>query len=215
MTKAEFEQRCYDAYKLDWMISHGYTLRDYLNALIYEDEEASAEGIYPEGDTRDIYEYLDSSFEYETGFPGGTIWVCKDEFLGAEFQDKDYMEHLISLMPNSKEMGDFWRVMYSINKEIKPKMEVETPAGTLRAYENVDNGAPGISIMLQPSGYEEEIDVCMAEVVKNKEYGTTYTGSPEDVSVIIWGDATTEDYTVKEIIRREEVIAGLGTGGMV
>ena len=118
MTKTAFEQKCYDAYKLDWMQSHGYTLRDYLNALINEDEETSAAGNYPEGDTRDIFESLDSSFEYETGFPGGTIWVCKDEFLGAEFKDPDYMLGLISRMANSAELEKFYRVMYSASYTI-------------------------------------------------------------------------------------------------
>ena len=65
--------------------------------------------------------------------------------------------------------------------------------------------------MLQPAGYEDEIDVCMAEVVEDEGYGISYTGSPVDVSVITWGDATSEDYTSKEVIRREDVIAGLGT----
>ena len=89
--------------------------------------------------------------------------------------------------------------------------EVMTAAGVLRAYSLVNPGAPGICVMLQPAGYEEEIDVCMAEVVEDEDYGMSYTGSPVDVSVITWGDATSEDYTSKEIIRREDVIAGLGT----
>lgn len=214
MKKSEFEQKCYDAYKLDWMQSHGYTLRDYLNALINEDEEASAAGNYPEGDTRDIFESLDSSFEYETGFPGGTIWACKDEFLGAEFQDKDYMEHLLSLMPNSKEMEDFWRVMYSISREEKPGVEVNTSAGVLRAYKNPDPEQPGICVMLQPVGYEDEIDMAFVSVYENSEYATSDGERPVDVAIMAYGDATTEDYTVKEIIRREDVIAGLRTGGM-
>lgn len=113
MTKQDFEQKCYDAYKLDWMISHGFSLRDYLEALIYEDEEARAANCYPEGDARDIFESLDASFEYETGF-GGSIWVCKGEFLEAEFLDPDYMEHLLSIMPCSKEMKDFWKKKYKM-----------------------------------------------------------------------------------------------------
>ena len=50
-----------------------------------------------------------------------------------------------------------------------------------------------------------------AEVVTTEDYGMSYSGSPMDVSVATWGDATTEEYTSKEIIRREDVIAGLGT----
>lgn len=91
--------RCYEAYKLDWMISHGYSIKDYLNALVLEDEEARASDNYPEGGTRDIYESLNDAFEFERGFDG-CIWACKDEFLSHEFQDKDYMKHLTSTMPN-------------------------------------------------------------------------------------------------------------------
>ena len=31
--KTEFEQKCYEAYKLDWMISHGLSLHNYLLGL--------------------------------------------------------------------------------------------------------------------------------------------------------------------------------------
>ncbi len=208
MKKSEFEQKCYEAYKLDWMISHGYTLKDYLDALINEDEEARAAENYPEGDTRDIFECLDASFEYETGFPGGTIWACKDEFLGAEFKDPDYMLHLISMMPNSKEMEQFYRVMYSVS-HWAPKAEVFTTAGVIRAYESFDPDQPGICVMLQPAGYEDEIDVAYVTVYENSEFATGTNERPEDVVIFSYGDATTEDYTVKEIIRREDVIAAL------
>ncbi len=94
-----FIERCYEAYKLDWMISHGYSLKDYLNALVFEDEEARAADCYPEGGTQDIYESLNDSFEYERGFDG-SIWACEDEFLDHEFRDEDYMKHLLDLMPS-------------------------------------------------------------------------------------------------------------------
>lgn len=90
--------------------------------------------------------------------------------------------------------------------------EVTTKAGILRAYKGTDPDAPAIIIMLEPKGYDQEIDVCMAEVVESEDYQTTYSGSSEDVTIHVWGDATTEDYTTVEVIRREEVVAGLGTG---
>ena len=33
MTKEQFENKCYEAYQLDWMISHGYSLSDYRKLL--------------------------------------------------------------------------------------------------------------------------------------------------------------------------------------
>ncbi len=211
MTRSEFEKKCYEAYKLDWMLSHGYTLKDYLDALILEDEEASAAGEYPEGDTRDIFESLDASFEYNAGFAcgSGEIWACKDEFLGAEFKDIDYMEHLISLMPNSKEMEDFWRVIYGISKEVKPGVEVYTSAGVIRAYENPDVDQPGICVMFQPSGYEDEIDAAFVSVYEDPEYASDGE-RPVDVAIMSYGNAATEEYTTKEVIRREDVVTALG-----
>ena len=48
MTREEFESKCYDAYCLDWMLSHGYSLDDYrkgifdgLLANVENDEEIS------------------------------------------------------------------------------------------------------------------------------------------------------------------------------
>lgn len=208
MTKEEFENKCYEVYKLNWMISHGYSLRDYLNALILEDEEASNSGNYPEGDARDIFESLDSRFEYDTGF-NGTIWVCKEEFLDAEFNDEEYMAVLLSQMPEANMMRDFYRTKYG---KLLPEehLDVYTSAGVLKAYKLKDPGNPGICVMLQPAAYEEEIDVTQASVYEDKDYATEGERSV-DVVIHSWGDATTEDYTTKEIIRREEVIAGLGT----
>ncbi len=91
--------------------------------------------------------------------------------------------------------------------------EIETSAGILRAYRNSDPDQPGICVMLQPAGYEEEIDAAFVSVYENSEYQTGDKERPEDVVIMSYGDATSEDYTVKEIIRREDVIAGLGTGG--
>lgn len=153
MKKEDFESRCYEAYKLDWMISHGYSLRDYLNAIIQEDEEARAAGDYPEGDTDKIFETLNDSFE-ERGF-GGSLWACKDEFLESEFQDEAYMEHLFSVMPKSKEMEEFWRVFYNKSRTVRPAIEVETSAGVLRAYKTINPEMPGIYVTLQPAGEEE------------------------------------------------------------
>ncbi len=207
----DFEQKCYEAYKLDWMLSHGYTMRDYLNALIEADEDAAFEGEYPEGDTSDIFESLDSDFE-ERGFGSGSIWVCKNEFLGAEFKDREYMSHLFSVMPDSKKMREYWVKTYGWHPEAAA-LEVPTSAGVLRAYRSTDPGQPGIVVMLQPAGYEEEIDVSYVSVYEDADYQTSMKERPVDVVIMTYADATNEDYTSKDIIRREEVIAGLGTGG--
>ncbi len=209
MTRAKFEDLCYEAYKLEWMISHGHTLRDYLNGLIYEAEDALDADAYLNGDIRNKMETFDALFEYQNGFEG-SIWVSKSEFLKTEFGNVDYITHLISLMPNSKEIEAWWRKEYKICY-YPPQISVSTSAGVLNAYELTDPGQPGICICLQPTAYEDEIDVAMASVYEDSDLATNDGERPEDVVIHAYGDATTEDYTIKEIIRREDVIAGLGT----
>ena len=110
--KVDLQQAAYEAYKLDWMIYHGYSLKDYLNALIFEGEAARANHEFPEGDFRDTLEILDSSFEYEHGFDG-ELWACKDEFLDAEFKEEEYMEHLFTMMRKGKEYA---KVYYELKQ---------------------------------------------------------------------------------------------------
>lgn len=90
-------------------------------------------------------------------------------------------------------------------------MEVKTKAGILRAYKSQDPGQPGIYIVLQPTGYEEEIDMSYVCVFEDEEYMTKDNERDIDVCIYTYGDATTEDWTSKDIVRREHIIAGLGT----
>lgn len=89
--------------------------------------------------------------------------------------------------------------------------EVCTSAGILRAYKNPDVDQPGICVMFQPAGYEDEIDAAFVSVYENPDYASDGE-TPEDVAIMVYGDATTEEYTTKEVIRRQDVITGLGTG---
>lgn len=210
MTKEMFENAVYEAYKLDWMLSHGLTMKDYLDALIEADMDAAVNGNYPEGDATSIYTSLAANV-CERGFGSGLIWSCKSEFMETEFEDEYYMDHLLNTMPNSKDLRIFYTNNYKSLPDSNLLGEVGTKAGVLRAYRLTDPGAPGICVMLQPDAYEEEIDVCMAEVVENPDYGTSFSGNENDVTIRTWGDPSQEDYTNKEVIRRDEVIAALGT----
>ena len=95
----------------------------------------------------------------------------------------------------------------------KPEMEkclkVETSAGTLKAYRNPDPGRPGICVMLQPKGYNDEIDVAFASVCENEAFATKDNETPQDVVILTYGNALKEDYTNKEVIRRADIEAGL------
>lgn len=103
MSKSEgtsnFERKCYEAYKLDWMLSHGKTLTELvkgtteiLNDMV-ENGNTSNMNACVEGVIED--------FEGDVGF-GGEIYGCFNEFLDCEFTDGDYMTHLFSMMPNKE-----------------------------------------------------------------------------------------------------------------
>ncbi len=209
MKKFEFETKLYHAYQLQWLISHGFTIRDFLNALIEKTEELDGEG-----SVRDQYETAFANVEYESGLGSGSIWACKEEFLDHEFENDEYVESLIRLLPDATEMLEYWRREY--HKPVSPELEVNTSAGAIRAYRSTDPGQPGIFVVLQPAGYEEEIDLSFVSVYEDPEYvpsGEEVTS--KDVVIMTYGDATQEDYTSKDVVRREEVITGLGTGGSI
>ena len=90
-------------------------------------------------------------------------------------------------------------------------IEVCTSAGVLRAYRSTDPGQPGICVTLQPAGYDCEIDMSYVSVYEDPEYMTSDGERPVDVSIMTYGDAYSEDYTNKVLIRREDVMAALGS----
>ena len=210
MTEEKFKKDVYEAYKLWWMLMHGFTLSDYVNALAMADEERSVDGIYPEGSANDILLALAADVE-DTGF-GGSIWVCEDEFFDTDIYNVGEMESIFSVMPLGETYRKFWQEKYGLIAKIlrDNSIATQTSAGVLKAYLNTDPDQPGICVMLQPDGYEDEIDVAFVSVYENPEYALEGE-RPEDVVIMSYGDATTEDYTTKEIIKREDVIAGLGT----
>lgn len=114
----DFQSVCYEAYRMQWMISHGYGLDDYLRALANADDEARAAGDYPEGNAMDILRSLEADFE-EVGFDG-SLYVCKEEFLQNEFADRGYMELLFSNMLNANEMRSIYNRYMEENVEIRP-----------------------------------------------------------------------------------------------
>ena len=204
-----FRRKCYVAYQLDWMISHGYSIADYVHALAEADQDAAVDDAYPEGDADYIYGVLSEAVE-ETGFGSGSIWVCYAEFLDAEYQDVNYMKHLLTTMGNFDELSKLYYEDTHYCLSSIPEFQVETSAGILNTYRSALPGQPGVVVMLQPDSYEEEIDCAYVSVYEDKNYRTSDNEGEKDVVIMSYGDATTEDYTTKEIIRRDDIIAGLG-----
>lgn len=119
MDVENFKNKCYEAYKLDWMLSHGQTITDMFkvihneikeNLMCFPISEPNAENILG------LVREAETSFEQDTGFAGGTIYACKDEFLTHEFMDAAYMEHLFRLMGYGAQGGEnmeYWRKIVS------------------------------------------------------------------------------------------------------
>lgn len=84
---ALFREKCYEVYRLDWMLRHGYSLTQMFSSMeqIWADQgETSPEETF-------------HNWEIDAGFGSGSIWVCFAEFLGAEYLDEDYMKCLFEM----------------------------------------------------------------------------------------------------------------------
>lgn len=81
------KQIAYEKYKLDWMKRHGYTLIDLIKELQSCLEEVDEDEAI---DLNEIFE----DWEFDCGFHS-EIWVCYEEFLENEYQDKEYMREIL------------------------------------------------------------------------------------------------------------------------
>ena len=107
-----FVNECYEAYKLDWMLSHGYSLRDIMEVMTELAGQAVEDDVMtiPTNgeEVISLADRLVSDF-MDTGFSSGSLYVCMDEFLGAEFRDEDYMIGLLSRRMDAETMIAKWR----------------------------------------------------------------------------------------------------------
>lgn len=86
-TLTRLQHTAYEAFKLHWMITHGYTVADLLDKYshFWGEVESDEEGMI------EFWNYLE-----ETGF-NGEIWPCFKEFLDHEFKDVSLMYRLLNL----------------------------------------------------------------------------------------------------------------------
>ena len=78
MPEANAIQAAYERFKLEWMLAHGYTLKnliDELEQLRKESPELSLESIFHD-------------WEFEYGF-NTEIWPCFEEFLDCEYREME------------------------------------------------------------------------------------------------------------------------------
>ena len=218
-----FEKKCYSAYQLDWMMSHGFSLDDVIKAL----KESLIDQLNEEGEDCDNYAIgtasemenyftcAEEEFLQESGFGNGSIFACMNEFLNHEYHDAYYMKHLFDNLSDKDNMVRMYEIYTGIRLGSVPEFSVDTKAGIINAYKNCDNGAPGVIVMLQPKAYEDVIDCASVTVYEEPGYRTEDNEGDMDVVIHAYGDAFDENYTHKEIIRRNDVISALGTAAHI
>lgn len=92
VTKEERDRKRYEIFKLKWMIEHGYSLIDFVSKInaCYEELQAKEpvfKGCLYDKPSPDIWDAFDL-FE-DTGFKGGMIYPCFDEWLDNECTEND------------------------------------------------------------------------------------------------------------------------------
>ena len=83
--QSDIRSIAYLRYQMWWCLNHGITLPDifakyseYWGEVEADDEDLGFE-----------------DFIGETGFHGGQLWACKDEFLDCEYQDADFIRQIL------------------------------------------------------------------------------------------------------------------------
>lgn len=122
-TKEAFEEACYNAYQLDWMISHGLSLSDLYKVWLEYEQESFDPGDFEEKpfDESDLERAMMQARDVllcERGFGESQIFASKNEFLTHEFQDSYYMEHLLKLMTNTASNRMFYYCTYKAGEVI-------------------------------------------------------------------------------------------------
>lgn len=84
----DIQKIAYEKYRLQWMLTHGYSLTDLINQIQeYNHDYAD--------NTSDNLIAAFNDWEYDIGF-NGELWACFDEFYCSEYQDEDYVKALLS-----------------------------------------------------------------------------------------------------------------------
>ena len=106
--KAAFEDRCYEAYKFWWSMSHGMSQLELLETV----SDLASEAATTEADREKLV--IAAKSQVLSGSVGN-LWESRDAFLKNEFLDQRYMTSLFNMMG----MSDSLRKFYT-NHYVKP-----------------------------------------------------------------------------------------------
>lgn len=199
--KKQFEEKCYKAYQLQWMISHGADLSEFLEMITGTACETMAMDhdysvISSEKELKDLMVKSRRDFD-DIGF-SGSLFVCKNEFLQAEYLDPYYMMDLLSQMPSGTYCKKMWSEFTGLklpddseNLQADRIYTVPTKDGDLCITMTTDPDYPGLDIEYI-SAKEENIpeDTVFTRpriLIENNE---------NILRALIWGNHTSEDYSI-------------------
>ena len=123
-----------------------------------------------------------------------------------KYQNDNEIIQKISDGIKSLEEKGFKRV--SIVNKANYQLSVKTPAGEIKSGIYADPTQPGIYTCFVPKDHFAEIDLACATVEMDPELqkeGLT----EEDITIRMWGDVYSEDYTNRSNIRRSDVMQAL------
>lgn len=197
MTREKFQTKCYEAYQLQWMIGYGASLTEFLNTItgvacetMGTDTDCSV--ISSENELTDLIQNSRNSFD-DIGF-SGSIFVCEDEFLQAEYLDPEYMYDLLSQMPDSKNCKKLWEKFTGLHlPTIHPEYTYQMPIknGKLDISMNNDPAYPGLDIEY----ISEKEDMLPKDMLYTRPR-VLIENNDGKLRALIWGEHHREDYSI-------------------
>lgn len=118
--KHEFETKCYEAYKLQWMLEHHVTISELMqscNEIADYILEYEWTDMHSMKKLKELPRRAQERFATELCFDNGSMWKSKDEFVKCEFTDGKYMRQLFTMMHATPETLEFYS-KYFQHKEI-------------------------------------------------------------------------------------------------
>lgn len=110
-----FERKCYEAYKLRWMLSHGNTMTELFDTItdiaVESIEDDPLDAATDEASAKALMQNAKETFISDRGFEG-SLWASLDEFLHIEFKDVDYMHQLFAMLNDGSDMRKFYDEHY-------------------------------------------------------------------------------------------------------
>lgn len=106
-SSVEIRNTAYQMYQMWWCVNHGVTIADILAKYSEYWGEVEADS-------------ADNGFEEylaQTGFAGGQIWACMEEFLDAEYQDGALMAVILDIRNNPGLYQEYVCDLINIKKE--------------------------------------------------------------------------------------------------